>query len=109
MTGKFHGDFSRVEGAIKSALNPTSVAFATAANKYVKKDTGATEASVWSASDFANGKIVWDTDYAAFAYYLGTPSKNHNPQASLRWGEVAKAQDMGEVLEVAKDAIEEGL
>lgn len=109
MSARFEGNFERIEKAIDSALNPTSMAFAKAANQYVKKDTGATEASVWSSSDFKSGKVVWGTEYAGFAYYMGTPSKNHNPRASIRWAEVAKAQDMDEVLAVAEKSIKEAL
>ncbi len=72
MSVKFKGNFNRVDRAIKKALNPTSVEFAKKANKYVKKDTGATESSVWSASNFDKGQVIWDTDYAAYAYYIGT-------------------------------------
>ncbi|WP_373961900.1 hypothetical protein [Lactococcus lactis] len=68
MSVKFKGNFNRVDRAIKKALNPTSVEFAKKANKYVKKDTGATESSVWSASNFDKGQVIWDTDYAAYAY-----------------------------------------
>lgn len=109
MSGRFEDNFDRIERAIESALNPTSIAFARVANQYVKKDTGATEASVWVDSDFPKGKLVWGKEYAGYAYYRGTPSKNHNPQASIRWAEVAKAQDMDEVLDVAEKAIKEAL
>lgn len=109
MSSKFVPNFSNIERACQKALNPTSLAFAKAANEYVKKDTGATEASVWSSSDFSKGKVIWGTEYAGYAYYMGTPSKNHNPQASIRWAEVAKAQDMDEVIKVAKNAIKEAL
>lgn len=109
MSGRFEGNFDRIDRAIDSALNPTSMAFAKAANQYVKKDTGATEASVWSDSNFPKGKVVWGTEYAGYAYYMGAPSKNHNPQASIRWAEVAKAQDMDEVLAVAEKSIKEAL
>ena len=109
MSVKFKGNFSRVDSAIKKALNPASVEFAKKANKYVKKDTGATESSVWSASNFDKGQVIWDTDYAAYAYYTGTPSKEHNPDAEQRWGEVAKARDMQDIIRVAQNAIKENL
>ncbi len=109
MSATFKGNFDRVEKAVKQAVNPTSVAFAKAANKYVKKDTGATEASVWSASKFDDGKVIWDTNYAGHAYYLGNALKDKNLQASNRWAEVAKSQDMDEVINVAKNAIKEAL
>ena len=109
MSVKFKGNFNRVDRAIKKALNPTSVEFAKKANKYVKKDTGATESSVWSASNFDKGQVIWDTDYAAYAYYIGTPSKEHNPDAAQRWGEVAKSRDMEDIRRVAQNAIKENL
>ena len=77
MSVKFKGNFSRVDGAIKKALNPASVEFAKKANKY--------------------------------AYYLGTPSKEHNPDAEQRWGEVAKTHDMQDIIRVAQNAIKENL
>lgn len=109
MSNKFKSNFSRVDRAIKKALNPTSVEFANQSNKYVKKDTGATEGSVWGASDFDKGKVIWDTDYAAHAYYTGTPSKEHNPAAQMRWAEVAKVRDMEAIRKVAQNAIKENL
>lgn len=109
MSVKFKGNFNRVDRAIKKALNPTSVEVAKKSNKYVKKDTGATESSVWSASNFDKGQVIWDTDYAACAYYIGTPSKEHNPDAEQRWGEVAKSRDMEDIRRVAQNAIKENL
>lgn len=39
------------------------------------------------------GKIIrWKTPYAKRVYYTGTPRKNVNPNASLRWCEKAKIQ-----------------
>lgn len=35
-------------------------------------------------------EIVWSTAYAKRVYYTGTPRRNKNPNASLRWCEVAK-------------------
>jgi len=109
MSSRFVPNFKNIEQACQKALNPTSLAFAKAANEYVKKDSGATEASVWSASDFENGRVIWDTEYAVYAYYLGAPRTDHNPLASLQWGEIAKAQRMDEVLDVAEKSIKEAL
>lgn len=103
----FEGDFSRVEGAVKKALNPTTVQFATVANKYVMKDTGALESSVWSASEFDKGKVIWDPVYAAINYWDTSRNvgKSKNPNAEHRWAEVAKANDMDSVIEVSEKAI----
>lgn len=109
MSIKFKPNTKRLENAMEKALNPTSVEFAKQANKYVKKDSGATESSVWSDSDFDKGQVIWGTDYAAYAYYMGTPSKVHNPQAENRWAEVAKVRDLEAVKKVAQNAIKENL
>lgn len=109
MSIKFSGNFNRTNRAIKKALNPISVEVAKQSNKYVKKDTGATEASVWSDSNFDIGQLIWGTDYAAHAYYTGTPSKEHNSEAQMRWAEVAKARDMETILKVAQNAVKENL
>lgn len=37
-------------------------------------------------------EIVWRTGYAKRVYYTGTPLKNKNPNASLRWCEKAKRE-----------------
>ena len=111
MTGKFKGNFDHTETSIHQALNPTSIAFAKAANKYVMKEDGPLEASVWIASDFPEGKVIWDTEYAAINYHDLSRSvhTDKNPQASHKWAEVAKAQDMDKVLEEAKNAIKGAL
>ncbi len=87
MSGRFEGNFDRIERAIESALNPTAIAFAKAANQYVKKETGATEASVW-VDRFPKGKLVWGTEYAGYAYYrelhLKTTILKH-PYGGLRF------------------------
>jgi hypothetical protein len=94
MSVTFKGDFSRVEGAVKRALNPLTTLIARDSNRYVKKDTGATESSMWSASDFPRGLIIWDTEYAAYAYYLNGALKGKNPLAEMRWFDVAKANHL---------------
>ena len=52
MSATFKGDWGAIENRIEKALNPLSVHIAKDSNKYVMKDTGATESSVWSASKF---------------------------------------------------------
>lgn len=57
-------------------------------NTYVRMQSGALAAS----AHIENGgrQIVWDTPYAKKVYYTGTPQKNVNPKAALRWCEVAE-------------------
>lgn len=57
-------------------------------NTYVRMQDGTLADSAHQEN---GGKhIVWSTAYAKRVYYTGTPRKNRNPLASLRWCEVAK-------------------
>lgn len=105
MSVRFEGNFNNIEAAIQRALTPVTTKIAKDANLYVKKDTGATEASMWTASDFPRGLIIWDTEYAAFAYYLNGALKGKNPLASVRWFDVAKSINMGVWKDFASNAI----
>lgn len=107
----FEGDIARLEAAAYEAVNPTSLHFALMANKYVMKDTGALESSVWSASEFAKGKVIWDPVYASINYWDTSRNvgRTKNPNAEHRWAEVAKENDMDSVLEVAEKATKGGL
>ena len=57
-------------------------------NTYVRMQDG----TLANSARIENGgrNITWNTRYAKKVYYTGTPRKNVNPNASLRWGEVAK-------------------
>jgi len=55
------------------------------ANDKVKFDTGETKRSSHKFSDLAKGILRWVTSYVVYAYYMGTPSKTKNPNATTRW------------------------
>lgn len=57
-------------------------------NTYVRMQTGNLADSGHTES--GGKRIVWSTGYAKRVYYTGTPRRNRNPNASLRWCEVAK-------------------
>ena len=59
-------------------------------NVYARDHTGALIQSSRGASDLKAGRLVWRTPYARRVYYKGTPSRLHNPAASLRWCERAR-------------------
>lgn len=59
-------------------------------NEFVREDQGTLRKSSYIASRPADGLLIWDTKYAKKVYYTGTPSKDANPGASLRWVEKAK-------------------
>lgn len=59
-------------------------------NEFVRMQTGALK----NSARVQNGgrRITWNTSYAKRVYYTGSPRKNVNPNASLRWCEKAKMQ-----------------
>lgn len=57
-------------------------------NTYVRMQDGTLANSARIESK--GRKITWNTRYANKVYYTGTPQRNKNPNASLRWCEVAK-------------------
>lgn len=59
------------------------------ANYFARIDTGELIKSSLRSSDLGAGLLVWDTRYATRVYYTGTPSRDKNANASLRWVEVA--------------------
>lgn len=109
MSVKFEGDFNAIEAAAQRALNPVTTKIAKDSNRYVKKDTGATEASMWSASDFPRGLIIWDTEYAHWAYYLNGALTGKNPHAHVRWFDVAKSFHLHDWIKFANEQIKREL
>lgn len=61
-------------------------------NLYVRVDTGELRRSSVRGSNLSQGIIGWDTPYAKRVYYLGSPSTDRNPDASLMWVQVAQAK-----------------
>lgn len=59
-------------------------------NAYVHEDTKQTQDSMRNASDFANGLIVWDTDWAKRAYDEDPGPRDKNPKATPHWDKAAK-------------------
>lgn len=80
-----------VPGKLSKALPAVAAQALADCNLYARDDTGRLIASSYPASDLPNGRLVWQTPYARRVYYTGAPSHKHNPSASLRWCEKAKA------------------
>lgn len=57
-------------------------------NTYVRMQDGTLADS--ARIEKGGREVTWNTKYAKKVYYTGTPRKNRNPNASLRWCEVAK-------------------
>lgn len=62
------------------------------ANYFCPQDTGALQKSVLG-SIIGSGLLVWAIDYAKKIYnFKGRVSKESNPNASVKWFEVAKSR-----------------
>lgn len=57
-------------------------------NTYVRMQSGTLADS--AHTEDGGKRIVWSTPYAKRVFYTGTPLKNKNPKATLRWCEVAE-------------------
>lgn len=75
----------------KAALPAISARVLADCNRYARDDTGTLIRSSYASSRLSEGRLSWTAPYARRVYYTGTPSRSHNPQASLRWCERAKA------------------
>ena len=81
----------KIDRAIKSGMGMLSSQILKDCNKYCKEDTGMLIVSSYIHSDLDNGKLVWQTPYAARQYYeIRTAYKDVNSNATWRWCEVAK-------------------
>lgn len=64
-------------------------------NQYVKVDSHALEQSALIHSKPNEGKIIWETPYAKRQYWeIQTAVRDINPNATWRWFEAAKADNM---------------
>jgi len=80
-------------------------------NMYVPVDTGNLRNSSLRASDFSNGKAIWDTKYAMRLYYGVSFHFSHdvNPLAQAMWFDKAASVHSNEWADVAQRAVEKGL
>lgn len=62
-------------------------------NYYCPLDTGMLQKSAITSSKLGSGKLIWNTPYAEDQYY-NKPNKSHqkNPNATVKWFEVAKSK-----------------
>lgn len=86
---------SRLKSVFESkALPVVSEQILTDCNTYVRMQSGNLADS--GHTEAGGKRIVWNTSYAKRVYYTGTPRKNVNPNASLRWCEKAKRNHQAE-------------
>ena len=82
---------AKVDDAWKKGLPMLASQIRKDCNEYCKEDSGTLIASSLIHSDLANGRLVWQTPYAARQYYeIRTAYHDYNPNASWRWCEVAR-------------------
>lgn len=62
-----------------------------------------------SGSDLEKGQAVWDTPYAKQVYYTGSPSKDNNQVASIKWVEKGVNTYKKELDQVAQNAFSKGM
>lgn len=80
----------QVPTAVQQAFAATLNDIAHDMNAYCKQDTGALMGSLdFNMKTEDVGVVWWDREYAAYAYYKGTPSHDKNPNARLRWAQYA--------------------
>ena len=81
----------KIERTIKNGMGMLASQILRDCNLYCKEDTGMLIASSYIHSDLNNGKLVWQTPYAARQYYeIRTAYPDVNSNATWRWCEVAK-------------------
>lgn len=81
----------KIDRCIKNGMGMLSSVILQDCNKYCKEDTGTLIISSYVHSDLNNGKLVWQTPYAARQYYaIRTAYHDVNSLASWRWCEVAR-------------------
>jgi hypothetical protein len=74
-------------------------------NYYARMDSGAMINSSLLASRPEEGMLVWNTPYAKRAYYVGVPSRDRNPNASLMWAEKAAVENKEKYEKIGQSAL----
>lgn len=79
---------------VKKAFNMGLVAaqeqILTDCNYYCKEDQRILKNSAQHSVGDLKLTVSWNTPYARRQWYTGTPSKDKNPNASMKWAEVAQ-------------------
>lgn len=103
-------EFSR---ALSLALFAAKEQVRTDCNFYVRVDTGAMRDTTFmpsgTVSDDNSISITWNTPYAEIVYNSGTPSHDVNPNASLRWAEVAEKHFGNDWIKIIRKGLTDNL
>lgn len=83
---------AKIDNNWKSGLEMLSSEILRDCNKYCKEQSGVLIMSSYIHSKLNEGKLIWNTPYAARQYYeIPTAYTNVNSNATWRWCEVAKS------------------
>ena len=86
------GILRRLKGGSERVVPLLAQQVAKDSNYFIPKDTGALESSVFTASNWKDGEVIWSTPYARRLYW--NPAFNFstdvNPNARGLWFEAAK-------------------
>lgn len=96
---KFKLDFDpnktldKVQRNVKLCQKALDIQVIKDSNYYCPLDTSMLQKSALVHTVIGSGEVVWQTPYAKEQYY-GKPNKSHqkNPNAMMKWFEVAKAK-----------------
>ena len=79
------------------------------ANYYCREDTGELIRSAINASQPEKGLLIWNTPYAKKMYYIGSPSKDRNPNASLQWADRAAKENKDKYNRMLQKLVDQGV
>lgn len=82
-------NITRIQNLFETGLFALEEQVKNDCNVYVRVDQGTLRDSAHTTVAKDTLTVTWDTPYAKRVYYTGKPSRDHNPNASLQWAEVA--------------------
>ncbi|MPW26258.1 minor capsid protein [Alkalibaculum sp. M08DMB] len=75
-------------------------------NYYAREDSGELIRSSIRASNIKKGTLIWDTPYAKKMYYVGSPSRDKNPNASTLWAQKAADENKEKYLRIVQKVMD---
>lgn len=98
---------------VKKAFNMGLVAaqeqILTDCNYYCKEDQRILKNSAQHSVGDLKLTVSWNTPYARRQWYTGTPSKDKNPNASMKWAEVAQKAHNSDWIKQIEKGMKNGL
>jgi hypothetical protein len=96
--------YEKIDGRIKKIQSMVDLRVMKDSNYYCPMDTGTLQDSVILSYKEGSGVLTWDTEYAKSQYYgLANKSKDDNPNAVMKWFEVAKTRNINKWVRFAND------